>query len=72
MSLDEFFSAYDRVLLKWPADTQAIDVKTVHGTTRLNACGPADGPALVLLPGGGCAVHRVVRQRPGALAAISG
>ncbi|MCZ4561292.1 alpha/beta fold hydrolase [Rhodococcus sp. IEGM 1401] len=53
MSLDEFFSAYDRVLLKWPADTQAIDVKTVHGTTRINACGPADGPALVLLPGAG-------------------
>ncbi|MDV6230284.1 alpha/beta fold hydrolase [Rhodococcus cercidiphylli] len=53
MSLDEFFSAYDRVLLKWPADTHAIDVKTVHGTTRINACGPADGPALVLLPGAG-------------------
>lgn len=53
MSLDEFFSAYDRVLLKWPADTQAIDVKTVHGTTRINACGPAAGPALVLLPGAG-------------------
>ncbi|OZE32342.1 alpha/beta hydrolase [Rhodococcus sp. 05-2254-6] len=53
MSLDEFFSAYDRVLQKWPADTQAIDVNTVHGTTRINVCGPVDGPALVLLPGAG-------------------
>jgi len=53
MSLDEFFSAYDRVLRKWPANTQAIDVNTVHGTTRINACGLVDGPALVLLPGAG-------------------
>ena len=53
MTLDGFFSAYDRVLQKWPADTQAIGVNTVHGTTRINACGPVDGPALVLLPGAG-------------------
>nr|WP_314143248.1 alpha/beta fold hydrolase [uncultured Rhodococcus sp.] len=53
MTLDGFFSAYDRVLQKWPADTQAIDVNTVHGTTRINAYGPVDGPALVLLPGAG-------------------
>ena len=53
MTLDGFFSAYDRVLQKWPADTQAIDVNTVHGTTRINACGPVDGQALVLLPGAG-------------------
>ena len=53
MTLDGFFTAYDRVLQKWPADTQAIDVNTVHGTTRINACGPVDGPPLVLLPGAG-------------------
>ncbi|MBY4229174.1 alpha/beta fold hydrolase [Rhodococcus fascians] len=53
VTLDEFFSAYDRVLQKWPADIQAIDVDTVYGTTRINACGPVDGPALVLLPGAG-------------------
>ncbi|KQU46802.1 carboxylesterase [Rhodococcus sp. Leaf278] len=53
MTLDRFFTAYDRVLQKWPADSQAIDVSTVHGTTRINACGPVDGPALVLLPGAG-------------------
>ncbi|MEK8072817.1 alpha/beta fold hydrolase [Rhodococcoides navarretei] len=53
MTVDKFCPAYDRVLKKWPADTQAIDVNTVHGTTRINACGPVDGPALVLLPGAG-------------------
>lgn len=53
VTLDRFFTAYDRVLQKWPADTQAIDVDTVYGTTRINACGPVDGPALVLLPGAG-------------------
>ena len=53
MTLDEFFSAYDRVLQKWPADVEAIDVNTVHGTTRINACGPVDATALVLLPGAG-------------------
>ncbi|MCJ0976891.1 alpha/beta hydrolase [Rhodococcus sp. ARC_M12] len=53
MTVDKFCAAYDRVLKKWPADTQAIDVNTVHGTTRINACGPVDGPALVLLPGAG-------------------
>lgn len=51
--LDEFYSAYSRVLRKWPADAQAIDVRTVHGTTRVNACGPREGLPLVLLPGSG-------------------
>ncbi|MCZ4519698.1 alpha/beta fold hydrolase [Rhodococcus ruber] len=53
MTLEKFYAAYDRVLREWPAHTQAIDVKTVHGSTRINACGPVDGPALVLLPGAG-------------------
>ncbi|KJV00530.1 alpha/beta fold hydrolase [Rhodococcoides fascians] len=53
MTLAGFFTAYDRVLRKWPVPAQAIDVNTVHGSTRINACGPVDGPALVLLPGAG-------------------
>jgi pimeloyl-ACP methyl ester carboxylesterase len=53
VTLAGFFTAYDRVLRKWPAHAQAIDVNTVHGSTRINACGPVDGPALVLLPGAG-------------------
>jgi pimeloyl-ACP methyl ester carboxylesterase len=53
VTLEKFYVAYDRVLREWPAHTQAIDVNTVHGSTRINACGPVDGPALVLLPGAG-------------------
>ncbi|OZF41165.1 alpha/beta hydrolase [Rhodococcus sp. 14-2483-1-1] len=53
MTLEKFYAAYDQVLRKWPTHTQAIDVNTVHGSTRINACGPVDGPALVLLPGAG-------------------
>ncbi|MFI8567407.1 alpha/beta fold hydrolase [Rhodococcus sp. NPDC078407] len=53
MTLDGFFAAYDRVLRKWPADTHAIEVNAAHGTTRVNACGPVDGPPMVLLPGAG-------------------
>ncbi|TFI41999.1 alpha/beta fold hydrolase [Rhodococcus sp. 1R11] len=53
MTLEKFYAVYDRVLREWPAHTQAIDVNTVHGSTRINACGPVDGPALVLLPGAG-------------------
>ncbi|MEU0942087.1 alpha/beta fold hydrolase [Streptomyces canus] len=48
-----FEAAYDRVLAKWPADREAIQVPTPFGTTYVTACGPADAPPLVLLPGGG-------------------
>ncbi|WP_256979332.1 MULTISPECIES: alpha/beta fold hydrolase [unclassified Rhodococcus (in: high G+C Gram-positive bacteria)] len=48
-----FFSAYDRVLAKWPLPIDAIDVESDYGTTRVNASGPVDGPPVVLLPGGG-------------------
>ncbi|MGY1438822.1 alpha/beta fold hydrolase [Streptomyces reniochalinae] len=45
-------SAYDAVLGHWPQDTESIDVTTVHGTTHVLACGPADAPPLLLLHGG--------------------
>lgn len=48
-----FQAAYDKVLAKWPADREALRVPTPFGTTHVNACGPADAPPLVLLPGGG-------------------
>ena len=48
-----FEAAYDQVLTRWPADLEALRVRTPFGTTRVNACGPADAPPLVLLPGGG-------------------
>ncbi|WP_406215332.1 alpha/beta fold hydrolase [Streptomyces canus] len=50
---DAFEAAYDKVLAKWPADREALRVSTPFGTTHVNACGPADAPPLVLLPGGG-------------------
>ncbi|WP_053849682.1 alpha/beta fold hydrolase [Streptomyces sp. NRRL B-24085] len=50
---DRFTAAYDKVMAKWPADREPLRVPTPFGTTRVNACGPADAPPLVLLPGGG-------------------
>ncbi|MFB8174484.1 alpha/beta fold hydrolase [Streptomyces sp. NPDC055966] len=51
----DFRDAYDRVLAKWPADREALTVRTPFGDTRVNACGPRDAPPLLLLPGGGAA-----------------
>ena len=48
-----FQAAYDAVLAKWPTDVDGVDVATPYGTTRVNICGPADGPPVVLLPGAG-------------------
>ncbi|MFJ7196922.1 MULTISPECIES: alpha/beta fold hydrolase [unclassified Streptomyces] len=49
-----FHQAYDEVLaVGWPAGTTYSEVTTPYGTTRVNSCGPAGAPALVLLPGGG-------------------
>lgn len=45
--------AYDAVLEKWPAPVDVIELESEYGRTRVNACGPASAPPLVLLPGGG-------------------
>ncbi|MFD7278357.1 alpha/beta fold hydrolase [Streptomyces sp. NPDC059862] len=50
---DAFQAAYDKVMARWPAQREAVRVPTPYGTTHVNACGPHDGPPLVLLPGGG-------------------
>ncbi|WP_406195620.1 alpha/beta fold hydrolase [Kitasatospora sp. NBC_01560] len=50
---DAFLAAYDAVLARWPVPVEALSVRTPHGTTRVNACGPRDGHPLVLLHGGG-------------------
>ncbi|MFJ8624718.1 alpha/beta fold hydrolase [Kitasatospora sp. NPDC093550] len=48
-----FLAAYDALLARWPVPVDTLTVRTVHGTTRINACGPHDGRPLVLLHGGG-------------------
>ncbi|MEV0420078.1 alpha/beta fold hydrolase [Streptosporangium canum] len=48
-----FLDAYDAVLDRWPVQVEQIDLPSAYGTTRVNACGPADGSPLILLHGGG-------------------
>ncbi|QNS08022.1 alpha/beta fold hydrolase [Streptomyces xanthii] len=50
---DVFSTAYERVLSKWPAPHSSVTVPTPFGATHVNVCGPADGPPVLLLPGGG-------------------
>jgi pimeloyl-ACP methyl ester carboxylesterase len=50
---DAFLSRYDAMLARWPVPNQPVDVPGRFGTTRVNVCGVPDGPAVVLLPGGG-------------------
>jgi pimeloyl-ACP methyl ester carboxylesterase len=45
--------AYDRTLGLWPAEREALEVKTSFGTTRVNAIGPKDAPPAVLIHGFG-------------------
>ncbi|WP_405879328.1 alpha/beta hydrolase [Streptomyces sp. NBC_01136] len=52
-SSGDFFAAYDKVMAKWPADTEPRTVPTPFGATHVHTCGPEDRPPLVLLPGGG-------------------
>jgi pimeloyl-ACP methyl ester carboxylesterase len=49
----EFLDAYDEVLAQWPVPAEAIRIPTRFGATRVNACGPAQAPPLLLLHGGG-------------------
>uniref|UniRef100_A0AAU2JNI1 Alpha/beta hydrolase n=1 Tax=Streptomyces sp. NBC_00049 TaxID=2903617 RepID=A0AAU2JNI1_9ACTN len=49
-----FRTAYDEVLGQWPGPSvEAVELPTPYGVTRVNSCGPAGAPPLVLLPGGG-------------------
>lgn len=47
-----FGLAYDELRARWPGSTEERDVETPYGPTRVHVHGPADGPPLVLLPGG--------------------
>ena len=48
-----FQTAYEAMLARWPVKVDVLNVRTRHGTTRVNACGPADARPLVLISGYG-------------------
>lgn len=48
---ERYFAAYEAMLARWPGPVDPIDVETRFGPTHINACGPADAPPLLLLPG---------------------
>ncbi|HKE64405.1 MAG TPA: alpha/beta hydrolase [Micromonosporaceae bacterium] len=49
----DFLDAYDAMLGRWPVSVGSVDVPGRLGLTHVNMCGAADGPAVVLLHGGG-------------------
>ena len=51
--LTRFLAAYDAMTGRWPGPVDRLDLRSGYGTTRVIACGPADGKPLVLLHGGG-------------------
>ncbi|MEV4261894.1 alpha/beta hydrolase [Kribbella sp. NPDC049584] len=48
-----FQHAYDALLTRWDVPVEQLELTDEFGTTHVNACGPADGPPVVLLPGHG-------------------
>ena len=44
-----FRSAYDEAMRRWPPGTEAADLPSAFGPTRVYSCGPADGRPVLLL-----------------------
>jgi pimeloyl-ACP methyl ester carboxylesterase len=49
----EYRAAYEAMFDLWPCPHQAVEVPTRFGPTYINACGPEDGPPLLLLHAAG-------------------
>jgi pimeloyl-ACP methyl ester carboxylesterase len=47
----QYMDAYEAVLGLWSVPHEPLDVPTRFGTTHINASGPENAPAMVLLPG---------------------
>ncbi|MFE1023612.1 alpha/beta fold hydrolase [Streptomyces sp. NPDC058818] len=62
-----FHAAYDKVVARWPTRPESVTVPTPFGLTHVHVTGPADGPPLVLLPGGGAATSASWYAQAGAL-----
>ena len=48
-----FQDAYDALLTRWDIPVEQLELTDEFGMTHVNACGPTDGPPVVLLPGHG-------------------
>lgn len=48
-----FRAAYEQAMALWPVPVERLDLPSEFGSTRVTVCGPAGGPPLVLLHGGG-------------------
>jgi pimeloyl-ACP methyl ester carboxylesterase len=47
----QYMAAYEAVLALWPVPYEPLDVPTRFGMTHIDASGPEDAPAMLLLPG---------------------
>ena len=54
---ERYLAHYDAVGRQWPAASTTLLVPTSYGRTFVRVSGPATGPPLVLLPGGGSSLH---------------
>ncbi len=49
----QYLDIYEAVLAQWKVPVESLNVSTRFGSTHVNACGPREKPAMVLLPGFG-------------------